>query len=226
MTTEPQSLLFEHNEAEHWYKLDGQSIVSVTDVISDNRLLDTAFLTAIGRYRGSMVHDAVKLDLESELEGAEYELDEASLDAVDYFQPGELMSFVRGARKFVEDFQFKPTLIEWPTYHPIHRYGMRIDAAGPGQLRGREKQLLVDWTLSTGLEIKRIQTAAYVYGLPKPHEWVRIGVKLKPDGYKHKVFEIVDLKRDMDDFLAGLRMTRLRAETFGVNGGSKWKQTD
>lgn len=209
MTPEPQQTL-RFDAVAHRYTVGDEQLIGVTDAIRRAGLIDVRWFTERGRFRGQFVHLATEYDDRGELN-----LDD--LDKVDFFEPGELLSYLEGWRMFKADYEFEPDTIEQMSFHPIHRYAGRWDRTGTGYLHTlkRRSKMLVDIKLGAHVAAYALQLAAYANLLPQPATWPRIKVKLKPGGYQVFEFPLRDLAKDFDSFLACLRVARLKQE-YGI----------
>lgn len=167
----------------HTYTVDGRIVPSVTQILHEAGIIDTAFYTEEARQRGSYVAEATALLDRGELELAE--LDPA------------LVGYVDAWKKFKLDAQFVPELIEAPLFDPWGRFAGTLDRAGP--LHGRWANV----EIKTGgrEEWHALQTAAYAHLMKRPAAR-RIVVYLEPDA-RYECHEFSD-SGDHAAFMAAL----------------------
>ena len=210
---------FTFDEESHVYRLNGVILPSITQAIAAAGLVDTEWMTELGRWRGTQVHTATQMDDEDEL-------DEDSLDDVYGFAPGEMVSYLEGWRQFRKDYEFVPTLIEEPLYHKAHLYAGRIDRAGTMMYNRRKTKAISEIKTGASVGATAEQTAGQAHLLENPPSWTRFEVRLMRDGkYKLTEFPLKNLGRDLNSFLGCVNVARRQIELFGkireqINGGS------
>lgn len=179
----------DYDDATHTYKLDGQQLISVTQVLKEAGLIDTSWYTREGADRGSYIAVATAID-DGGREGRVF--DEDQLDP-------DMRGYVEAWRRFRTESGCEITAIEQHVYHPTLRYAGTLDR-------------LVWWHYGAGLiDIKTgqpvpadaIQTAAYARSLPRRF-YRRYGVYLRANG-TYKLHEH-DNFGDADVFLAALAL--------------------
>lgn len=94
----------------------GRVIPGITTILTEARMLDTAWFTDVGKARGSAVHAAC------------HYLDEGDLDlgSVD----PQIQGYVRAWEKFVRESAFIPSLIEHVVWSDTYRFAATLDRFG------------------------------------------------------------------------------------------------
>jgi len=184
----------------HQYKLDNQTIPSVTQILKEAGLSSfdkvPEHLLREAKILGKHVHRATELaDLDM--------LDRDSLDPL-------YLSYLEQWEKFKLDYLFVPDFIELELFHQTLRYAGRVDRVGMIRINGKSHRAIVD--IKTGIKTKEvaIQLAGYqkLYNqdLPKDEQaTIRVAVYLKPEGYKVETFAN---KADENIFLSALNITK------------------
>jgi hypothetical protein len=159
------------DEESHTYRINGQVVPSVTQVLSGAGLIDGKWFTEAGRTRGSYVALATEL----------YDKDILDFDALDF----ELQQYVRAWGRFVMGFDVTVLEVEKRVFDATRRYAGTLD---------RVVTIGVDSTQRIVLDIKTggkakwhpLQTAAYAACLTGLHK--RASIILKDDA----TFQYVD----------------------------------
>lgn len=133
--------------ATHRYTLDGVVVPSVTGILKASGLIDFNRFTETARIRGTVVHQAVELDNEGDLD------DEAfALDFPDY------VGYLEAWRSFCRQREFRPILIEHRIASRRYQVAGTLDALG--ELDG--VGVLIDYATGDPKDVcKWLQTAAY-----------------------------------------------------------------
>lgn len=188
MDPKTETLNFTFDEATHTYRLRGEVLVSITQV------LKAVGIARFGRpgtelendfylRRGKAVHRACEL---------------YSKGTINYATvTDEIFGYLTGWRKFLEETGFTPERIETPGFHEVYRFAGRLDMEGflpSGGIikvpRGGTRAIV---ELKSGVveDWVALQTAAQdllLPGVKRPR--MRIGLQLKPDGgYKPTFFD-------------------------------------
>jgi hypothetical protein len=188
------------HEAGHRYFLNGQLLPGVTSVLSVAGLLNYDFLPAALREeclsRGRAVHQVTRDDDEGNLA-------ESSV-------PPEIRGYVEGWRRFRQDYDFQPSLVEHKVCNPQYGYGGCIDRTG----RTRDgAEVILDLKTGVAPAAVAIQLAAYSACLEHPRTRLRRCVELHQNGgYKVIPYQTSDFQRDFNEFLAALETYRAREE--------------
>jgi len=174
--------MLKFDPASHRYTLDGQVLVSVTQVLKGVGLIDFNGINPDVLQRaaafGTAVHQACHLDDLGDL-------DEQSLDE-------NLKPYLEAWRSFRGDMKFDA--IEQPLWHPVYGFAGTPD-------RIKENTI---WDIKTGTTVytsSAIQLAGYsiLADIPTAR---RLAVQLKPDG-KYQVHEFKE-RTDRQVFLSCL----------------------
>lgn len=158
------------NEAKHEYRLDGQVLPSVTQVIQAAGLIDKSWFDEYSRGRGVAVHMATAM-----LDGDE--LDEQSVDPA-------IVGYIAAWRKFVTESGFDASFIEARCCNLTCRYAGTIDRAGI--MNGR--QAVIDIKTGALNPVVGVQLAAYqamyhqTFNTPGSPPAKTYAVQLKEDG--------------------------------------------
>jgi hypothetical protein len=99
----------------HEYRINGQPVLSVTQILKEAGLIDATFFTPEAALRGQHVHTACAL-------WDKGELDTCALDPV-------LVPYLEAWQKFRKESGVTPTIIEEPFYSLEHGFAGTIDRA-------------------------------------------------------------------------------------------------
>lgn len=127
----------------HQYRVDGEKVLSVTQVLNVCGLIDDTWYTEEGGQRGQAIHLATQL----------YDEDDLDWESVS----PEISGYLDAYRKFRQEVSFEPDLIEHPLYSPTYRYAGTPDRTGI--MNGEN----VIFEIKSGQTAKwhRLQTAGY-----------------------------------------------------------------
>ncbi len=191
----------ELDEATHTYYVDGMKQISVTQVIKQAGLIDDRWFTEFGRWRGSAVHKATHYFDDGDI-------NRRTLDPI-------VKPFVADWKKFREQTGFVPTLIEQPFYDGLYNYCGTPDRRGyfyePGMSKGGN--VLVDIKTYPGGQPPwwtRLQLAGYGRLIDPNRIFHRFAVVLTGDGPNIIPYDTEDYIQDVNDFLACIRIARLK----------------
>ena len=181
----------------HVYQIDGRTVPSVTTILSAvfGDLL-WPFRSEFAMDRGTKVHRAVHLYVQ-------HDLDVNSLSPY-------VAGYVAAAVRFLVESGFCVAASEQRLHSAIHDYCGTLDIVGT--LNGR--LTVADWKSGTPGDGARMQTAAYANAwaeMTGQHVRQRCAVQLNDDG-SYAVSTYADMKNDMADFVAALRVYRRREE--------------
>lgn len=187
---------FSFDREAHVYSLGDRVLPSVTEILRGAGLVDDRWWTAAAAWRGSAVHLACWYDDQNDL-------NESQLDPT-------LRPYVDAYRKFKFETGFEPTDIETPLYNDLLGYAGTPDRIG--KING--KRLCVpDLKSGASSKVTRFQTVAYTACLPSPRKYVRMEVRLQPNGrYSLQVYEPKDFDADYRSWQAIVEVFRLRRE--------------
>ena len=180
---------------EHIYRLGERVLPSVTGILAGAGIVDTQWFTETARWRGTAVHYACWYDDQNDL-------NESTLDPV-------LRPYVDAYRKFKAETQFEPTAIEQGVYNEALGYAGTPDRIGKmGAI-----QCVIDLKSGASSKVTRYQTVAYAACLPSPRKYVRMEVRLKPNGdFSLQVYEPKDYGRDFARWSAIVEVFHLKKE--------------
>lgn len=176
--------IFRFDPVGHRYYVDGQERPHVTGMLDAAGLIDTRFMTAESRVRGSAVHQL----------SADFDLDALDVDALVSPYKGFLLAY-RQAMSLIPHTWDR---IEQPRMHPVYLYGCRTDRVGriygaQGVLEIKSGELEDAHAIQTALQVM-----AESAGTPIACEsWWRGALYLKPNG-KWKLIEHTS-RRDFDE---------------------------
>ncbi len=180
----------------HVYTLGGRQLPSVTEILVGAGIVDIRWFTELGRWRGSAVHAACWYDDDSDL-------DEESLDL-------QLRPYLQAYRKFKSETGFQPTAIEQSLHHELLGYAGTPDRIGK---LGDGRPCLPDLKSCASSKATRYQTVGYAACLPSPRKYVRMEVRLQPNGkYSLQVYEPKDYDRDFQKWQSIVDVFTLRKE--------------
>lgn len=187
------------DEASHTYTVDGKPYASVTQVIAGAGLYGDAvkFFDDYSRDRGRIVHKAIELHIQGDL-------DPATVDPA-------LAGFYQAYQNFEKDTGFYPGYLEHVLYSDALRVAGRVDMIGPLN----DAAAIIDLkTSATPSPATGIQLAAYqeLYG---GHLSKRFALHLGADG-KYRLVEYKD-RNDRAVFLAAVTLHNWRKAN-GIGG--------
>lgn len=156
----------------HRYEVGGEIVPGVSEILEANDvLLKNAFFEERAEYaaiRGRDVHLAC-----------------ADLDHgfPNWWEGEEIEPYVNAYIQFKKDFEFEPTIIEAPCYHPEYRYAGTPDRFGSLRLTKERIDVTLDLkaTVKVGPHVA-LQTAAYNQFAPDPEHRSLCALQLKPTG--------------------------------------------
>lgn len=193
-TATAPSLSFDHDT--HTYLLGDRVLPSVTEILRGAGLVDDRWWTSAGTWRGSAVHNACWYDDQNDL-------DEEALDPA-------LRPYIDAYRKFKAETGFEAVEIETPLYNDLLGYAGTPDRIG--KLQGK-RLCLPDIKSGASSKVTRYQTVAYAACLPSPRKYVRMELRLQPNGkYSLQVYEPKDFDRDFQRWQAIVEIFHLRRE--------------
>lgn len=173
----------------HIYRLNGEVLPSITQVLSDVGIVDYNAIPQDQREaamaKGRLIHLQTELDDKGLL-------DESIAD----------MGYIDGWRAFREAWGFVPVHREQMLYHPVFLYAGTPDAVSEDEV--------VEIKTGTPQSWVRYQLAAQA-ALCKVTK--RVAVALPGNGtYRAYQFRAADFRRDFDVFLSALTVYRVRRE--------------
>ncbi len=193
------------DRATHTYRLGSRVLPSVTQILEDVGIIDYSQIPVETRQmaleRGSAVHEAIALDLQSDL-------DESSAEE------SGILGYVHAAREARRALGVEILAVEEQVYHPV------LDYAGTLDLRSAD--CVIDWKTTRAEYWVRFQLAAYVAACAARTgittrwsgvSWRRICVELHCDG-TYRIYEIAPDTwcDDFTTFVAALRVWREKQE--------------
>jgi hypothetical protein len=173
----------EFDEETHSYTILGRKYPSVTEVISA-AIGANPYWTEAGREAGRATHYAIRLYFEKDL-------DFSSL-------PEETKPRLEAYTRFVEDYTWRPNLVERPLYHPSLLYCGTPDSV-------EFERAVVDFKNGDHLPEHALQLAAYSNFLPNPLRYERWAIQLLSTGrYKLEPYKKQTASADFNVFLGCL----------------------
>lgn len=193
-TATAQALAFDRDT--HTYSLGNRVLPSVTEILKGSGIVNDRWWTEAGKWRGSQVHLACWYDDQNDL-------DEENLDPA-------LTGYVEAYRKFRSETGFVATEIETPVYNDLLGYAGTPDRIG--KLNGG-CLCVPDLKSGSPSRVTRYQTVAYVACLPSPRKYVRMEVRLRPEGkYALQVYEPKEYDADFRRWQSIIDVFHLRRE--------------
>jgi len=190
----------------HTYRVGGVVVPNVTSILEGVGISDYSRLAWDVRdralRRGIAVHEATRYDDENDL-------DWNTLDA-------SLRGYVEAWRRFRQETQFKPELIEHRGYNPTYGYAGTLDRLGAFPAGDK---WIIDIKTGTMPWWVSIQLAAYAAFFEEPRSYRRMAVALKSDGtYQVQEFPGKQWQEEFNIFLAALTVMRAKQERSRTNG--------
>ena len=191
------------DEKSHQYSsAEGKKYISVTKAIDLAGLMSDWARDEAAAERGTAVHLATRLYDEKNFSLLKIHLRET----VEMETEGYLEAHIL----FLKQSRFKVELIEHRVVDELYGYAGTLDRKGI--LNGQKAigDLKSSKTGRTPLSTAW-QTAAYANAYKRGGRFLRFGLALHPDGtYNVTLYPPKDMRSDLEDFLAVLRVTRLR----------------
>ena len=157
------------NEPDHAYAWNGDPVPSVTQILKDMGLVDTAYLAESGRMRGAIVAMATEMvDRGQDINYGTY---------ADIVPAEDLQGYVIAWLGWKESARVEVTTIEERVYNAEYRYAGTLDRLGKlpdGRLA------LIDIKTGAAMPCYPLQTAAYAGCFHDYHR--RFAVTLRKDG--------------------------------------------
>jgi hypothetical protein len=156
----------------HEWKLDGASILGVTETLKLAGIIEYPFVPAEYLERGRLVHNMIHAWFDRDLK----------LPVPEWLAP-----YKEGVENFVAETGFDALYWEVKMHSVTHRYAGMCDAIGT--MRGQKLPVIVDWKTGHVDSWVALQTAAYVQMVPQKHAklgqlYHRIGVQIAPNLHK------------------------------------------
>jgi hypothetical protein len=183
------------DEKSHTYKVDGRTLVSVTETLEKCGLRTDFAKSQEALERGRCVHLACQY----------YDQGRLDVDSVDRAD----IDYVRAWILFLETTNFKIKEIEMPVLSLGHGYAGTPDRIGRFPSQPYDTML----EIKTGAvpAVAALQLAAYGNARTKGKKFGRVTVQLLPNGkYKLWAYSIRDYNRDVWDFFSALRIAEWR----------------
>jgi hypothetical protein len=163
---------FSFDDLNHIYRLNGQVIPSVTQILQAEGIADYSYADESDRDFGKAGHRVTEL------------WDKRTLDIKTISEP--LIPYLNGYKKFLKDFKVKviPEWIETPTYSFIWKYGVKPDRVV--EINGKLTVYEIKFSTSM-IPATRIQTAAQKIAIEEQTKLKikqRMAVQILPDDYK------------------------------------------
>lgn len=208
----------EFEEAEHRYRIDGNPVQSVTQVIEAAGLADWTFVHEFYRDRGSRAHKAVHFMIERDLDLGSC--------------PDDIVGYVLSADQFLTAHSAQTEAVERRVASRVNRYAGTLDWLGVMSScdqsaccprKFRNKRTLLDWKTSRQLHpATAVQTIGYADALFEETRMLvdrRVCVLLDGDGgpARQHEYEHGQNIRDREVFRAALVISHWRKENNVVN---------
>ena len=196
--TTAAALELEFEAKSHVYRINGQPIPSVTQVLEDVGIIDYSYIPGNTREmaldRGRDVHLATAFD------------DEGDLDEAGF----PFMPYVQAWRNFRAATGFEPDAIEQRGFNRDHNFAGTIDRLGR---MGDGTVAIIDLKCGQAQKWVALQIGAYCSFLPDPRVYRRLCVELHPNE-TFSVFEFKSSlwKHDFNLFLTALTVYRMKRE--------------
>lgn len=194
------------NSELHEYRIDGQVVPSVTQILGEAGLIDDRWYTKESQLRGRTVHIVTALDDRGELDEAEV--------------TGEYQGYLNAWRLFRADVPWTIIDVEQAVCHPDWRYAGRSDRRMCIHRDG-PYAMLVDIKTGQPEPWHQLQTAAYERAslAVRPPVVKRYAVYLSDDG-TYKLREHGKAV-DWDVFLAALALANWKRNEGKLNGRNR-----
>ncbi len=198
----PQTHLVEFDEATHSYYVDGELVISTTQVFRDAGMIDTTWFKEFHRWRGSETHKAIATWNKAG------NIDRRKVDP-------RIRPYLDAALKWQKEHGFTPMYVEHRVYDPIFNVCGTLDALG--HFQDGKVDVLLDWKTNDwkmGQLCTKWQLASYGHAFAPKEVFRRIEVVLGPDGNYGPVnsFPVSEYQTDVNHFLALSIVAKLRGE--------------
>lgn len=183
---------FTFDEASHIYRLNGQRLLSVSDIMRDARFVDPKWFTEESRQRGRAVHAGIHYAIMGRLDWATLHPD--------------LHGWVRSGIRLVEKLKVRVIEMETPRYHPTWLYAGTLDAC----FEHEGTEVIGDYKSGAMPSITKFQLWAYDHLQPDRKPRKHWGIKLHEDGAIATLTEFDSDRYAFEKFLSFLTTTRER----------------
>lgn len=208
MSATARTPYLEYDDANHVYYLDGEEVVSITQVLTEVGAINKDYFTEESARRGTLVHSYAEwhdagLQLESVTGYSEQEHEVAARYAAQWVKLREQVHF-----------DIMPGGIEQKVFDPIHRYAGRLDRHIKLRAPCIDAALIEIKTNQSGYVPKwaGLQLAAQGHALAPNELFRRFVFVLTPERWVPHEFPIEEYVQDRDTFLSMVNAVRwLRA---------------
>lgn len=203
----------------HSYYVDGEHVLSVTQILEMNGLIDPEWFTEEQGLRGTIVHDLILMTNTGKAPRVGPEVSMLSPGFMD-----ECLLYHAQYKKFRADYKraLKISAAEEKVFDALHRFAGRLDFRGllyRSDADEGEEAIFDVKTNRTGYvpEWAKWQLAAYAHALNPTAMMRRFALILTPTDYKLEEFPRDNYISDRDDFLAMVRVARCKQIHQGGN---------
>jgi hypothetical protein len=194
--------LVEFDESTHSYYVDGELVISTTQVFRDAGMVDTKWFTEFHRWRGSEAHKALATWNKAG------NIDRRKVDP-------RIRPYLEAGLKWQAENKFTPMYVEHRVYDPIFNTCGTLDILG--HFPDGKVDVIVDWKSNDwkqGQLCSKWQLASYGHSLNPKEVYRRIEVVLGPDGNYGPVnsFPVDTYQQHVNEFLALSITAKLRRE--------------
>jgi len=194
--------LVEFDEASHSYYVDGELVISTTQVFRDAGMIDTTWFREFHRWRGSETHKALATWFKAG------NIDRRKVDP-------KIRPYLEAGIKWATENKFTPLYVEHRVYDPIFNVCGTLDLLG--HFPDGKVDVIVDWKTNDwkqGQLCSKWQLASYGHAFAPKEVFRRIEVVLGPDGNYGPVnsFKVDEYQKDVNEFLALSITAKLRRE--------------
>jgi hypothetical protein len=198
----PAQHLVEFDEASHSYYVDGELIISTTQVFRDAGMVDDKWFREWHRWRGSETHKALATWNKAG------NIDKRKVDP-------RIRPYLEAGLKWQTENKFTPLYVEHRVYDPIFNVCGTLDMLG--HFPDGKVDVIVDYKTNDhrmGQAMSRYQLASYGHAFQAKEVFRRIEVILGPTGEYGPVnsFPVDTYQADINTFLALSITAKLRRE--------------
>jgi hypothetical protein len=177
--------ILEYTDKTHEYKVNGEIVPSVTQILTTAGYIDTSFYNKEGSDRGTKIHKATAM------------LDMDFLSLEDY-QASDIFGYLQAWETFKADTGIEIVNIEQPLYSSEHNFAGTPDRIAYWKMGKINRMAILD--IKSGAKEKWQKLQLNAYRILTGHDCLMVCVHLKPNGRYS-----LEQKKKNDEFLSILK---------------------
>ena len=178
------------SEERHEYKIDGQIVLSVTQVLKAAKLIDDTWYTKKSCQRGIDIHDITALI-------------DSGITEFESYRNHEYYGYLEAWEKFKDDTKFEAHQIEYIVGHKDYRYAGTLDRLG----MMNNEYVIIDIKTGQPSKVHGLQLTGYEECINNTHivgNLKLVCVHLKING----TYNMIEYKNEINVFLSALNIAR------------------